>query len=111
TRGERRFADEPVAPQLVEQFFFADDGASVLQQVRQHVEDLGLELDLATFASKDHPTQVQLAVREAEYHQRHLIAHNYRIAPLLLHRPRGPKLRSFHRLGTRGPRWWTTTTP
>jgi hypothetical protein len=61
-------ADETVAPQFVEQFFFANDDPSMLHEVREYVEDLGLEFDLTAIAPEDDSAQVQLAAREAENH-------------------------------------------
>ncbi len=67
-RGERRLADEPVTPDLVEQLLLAHDRAPTFDQVGQHVEGPGLELDLVTVAAQHDPGQIQLAVGEAQDH-------------------------------------------
>ena len=68
--GQRRFTDEPIAPELVEQLLFAHDIATPLHQVRENIEGLGLELHLLAVAPKDDARQVELAIRKSENHAR-----------------------------------------
>ncbi len=44
-RRQRRLADEPITPDVVEQLVLADHPIPVLDQVTQHLEHLGLDGD------------------------------------------------------------------
>ena len=105
-RGQRRLADEAVAPDLVEQLLLAHDLAATLHEIREDVEDLGLELDLSTVAPQHDAGQVQLAVREPEDHDGSFAHSPLGILALL-----GRQFRSVGRsaggpcrVGRRGPR-------
>lgn len=47
-RGQRRVADEPAAPHLVEKLRLGDHPVSVLDEVTEHVEDLRLHVHLSS---------------------------------------------------------------
>jgi hypothetical protein len=43
--GQRRLTNEAARPQLLEQFFFADQAVAVLDHIGQEIEYLRLDLD------------------------------------------------------------------
>ena len=67
-RRERGFADEAVAPDRVEQFFLAHNGAAPLHEIRQDVERFGFELDVLAVTAQDDAIQIQLARCEPQNH-------------------------------------------
>ena len=70
--GQRRLADEAVAPDLVEQLLLAHDLAAPLHEVAQEVEDLRLDPNLVAVAAQHDAGEVQLAVREPKDQPLHL---------------------------------------
>ena len=63
---ERRFADEPVTPDRVEQLLLAHDPWRVRHELDQHVEDLGLDGDPCVGASQLVEIEIQLDSGEGE---------------------------------------------
>ena len=67
--GQRRFADEPVAPDLVQQLVLRDHPRPVGQQVGEHVEHLALDVHRDAAAAQLEPIDVDLEVREQVAHR------------------------------------------
>ncbi len=69
--GQRRLGDEPVPPDLVEEFGLRHDTVPVAQQICQDVEDLGLHAHDLVDASQLDALEADLAVAESHRHIRH----------------------------------------
>ena len=71
--GQRRLGDEPVSPDLVEEFGLRHDPLTITQQIGQHTEDLRLHIDDLAGTSKLDALDTQLAISESDPH--HVIVH------------------------------------
>jgi hypothetical protein len=69
--GQRRLGDEPVAPDLVEQFGLRDHPLTVTQQICQHIKDLRFHIDDLAGTSKLDALDTQLAITESDPHMCH----------------------------------------
>src|SRR5690606_37921373 len=67
-RGERRCADEAIAPDLVEQLLLAHRPVAVGDQVREDPEDLRLDRNPLAAATELPAVGVELVAREREDH-------------------------------------------
>jgi hypothetical protein len=66
--GEGRFADETVAPDVVEQLLLGDDPFPVFHEVGQHVEDLGLDGNRFARPAKLDASEIELEVAKGVNH-------------------------------------------
>ena len=63
--GTGHLRNEPVAPDLVEEFGFRHHALAMAQQIGQHVEDLGFNVDDLAAASQLDALDAQLAITES----------------------------------------------
>jgi len=74
--GQRRLGNEPVTPDLVEEFGLRYHTLAMAQQIGQHVEDLGFHIDDLAGASQLDALDAQLAITELNPHMVHRRPHD-----------------------------------
>jgi hypothetical protein len=62
--GQRRFRDDPPAPDRLQEIVLADDAVAILHQIDQEVEDLRLDRDQPGAVAQLAPAYIECVVAE-----------------------------------------------